>query len=155
MDRAYLFRDNSVSGLQCKFLFIFNACFWSSQSDHRKRYFQRFDLLSSSWLFPRIHFTSESIPNDENLDNSFFGKVLLMSLLHLFEICIVYSYVWLEQSTKIWAHKNMGKTTKFAIMIPFEWGMVLKHNEWNEGSFSISDRIDQWLRSKISKSFKF
>jgi len=39
-----------------------------------------------------------------------------------------YWYIWLEQSTKIWA--IVCKTTILVIVVPFDWGMSLKHNEW-------------------------
>ena len=35
------------------------------------------------------------------------------------------SYVWLEQSMKMWA--IVGKNDNIATAVPFEWGMALKH----------------------------
>ena len=40
------------------------------------------------------------------------------------------SYVWLEKSTKIWAF--VCNMTILFILVPFEWGMSLKRNEWIE-----------------------
>ena len=46
----YFVKKNCLDGFQSKFLQSCNTRFWSSQSDHGKRYFQKLDFSSSPWL---------------------------------------------------------------------------------------------------------
>jgi len=77
---------------------VFNTRFWSRQSDHGKRYFQKLDLLSSPWLFPIVHFTCESVLNDKHLGNYLlYSKVLWMPLSQFLEMFIVnHMFDWNE-----------------------------------------------------------
>ena len=92
IERKYLFWKNYFDGFQSKFLESFNTRFWSSRSDHGKRYFQKLDFPSSPLLLPRAHFTRESVLNDEYLSHFFPDrKVLWMTLEQLFEIFIKFN----------------------------------------------------------------
>ena len=55
MERKYLFWQNCFDGFQSKFLESFNTRFWSSRSDHGKRY-------SKNWFYQVLRdFFHESI----------------------------------------------------------------------------------------------
>ena len=75
MERKCLFWKSCCDEFQSKFLesnfnliFLesFTIRFWSSRSDHEKRYFQKLGFSSSPWLLPRVHFTRESVPFRQN-----------------------------------------------------------------------------------------
>jgi len=85
-----LIDSHRQGGFQSKFWKGFNTRFWSSWSDHEKRYLQKLGFPCFLWLLPRVHFTRESVLNDEFLEKyCFYCKVLLMSTFPLFKIFIV------------------------------------------------------------------
>jgi len=88
-----------------------------------------FWILHDSWLFPLVHFTCEK------RTNRWTSRELLIVQESPIDVSIsnfwdLYcnSCIWLEQSTKVWA--IVCKTTILFTLVPFEWGMSLKHNEW-------------------------
>jgi len=100
------------------------------------------DLWRSPWLFPLIHFTCESVLNDEHLENYWlYRKVLWMSLSQLLKIFIVvHMFDWRkarnfellcvkQQYCLFWSHLS-GECP-------------LNTTNGLEGSFSSSDQIDQ------------
>jgi len=58
-----IFKNPLINRFQLYFLETFHTRFWSSWSDHEKRYFQKLDLLSSPWLFVWLYVTRESALN--------------------------------------------------------------------------------------------
>jgi len=142
MERKYLIWQNCFDRFQSEFLESFITRFWSSRSDHGKRYFQKLDFPSSPWLLPRFHFTRESVLNDKHLEKYFsYWKVLSMSIFQFFEIFIViYMFDWsrTRQYGLLWGKRQYWPLRSH---VSEEW--PLKHRK---GPFQA--RIESMKRSQ-------
>jgi len=78
--------------------------------------------------------TSRDDPvKDRHLEDYFVYGSLLNASISTFWDLYGTSYIWLEQSSKIWVWlillSIVCETTLLLILVPFEWRMSLKHNK--------------------------